>query len=210
MSEKILSQPPVRITAFQYLSYALTKAYFIISRSTIITTGDWGADAGMRYVIASSHVSWLDPFLATTALGWKRLRPLLPCRFIAAPIFLQKPVLRRIMIWLGAYPSHELRNMAYGLDASLTMLDRKQTVVIFPQGKRNPADKKVHRGVAVLAKHPGTLIVPVLIHRKSHAFLGMTSYLIYTGEPFDGATLSAEEIMAQVLELGTALNPRVA
>lgn len=113
------------------------------------------------------------------------------------------------MLWLGAYPSQPLDNMAYGLDASMTMLDMRQTVVIFPQGKRNPEDKKVHRGVAELAKHPRTLVVPVLIYKKG-SFLGLASYLIYTGKPFDAAGLSAEQIMVRVLELGPAYRPSVA
>lgn len=197
--EKVIRQPSSRIIALQHISYALTKAYFVISRSRVTATADWTVSPANAHVIASTHVSWLDPFIATTALGWKRLRPLLPCRFMAAPVFMEKPALQKLMLWLGAFPSHQLQGLAYGLDASKTLLDKQQAVVIFPQGKRT-TDTRVHRGVAELARHPRTLVVPVLIKRNGR-FLGLQSYRIYTGEPFDGSQSSAEEIMARVFEL---------
>ena len=210
MTEKVLDQPAARITALQYLSYAVTKTYFLLSRSTIVAHNTWTVAPDRRYVLASTHVSWFDPFLATTALGWRHLRPLLPCRFIATPYFLKKRLLRTAMLWLGAYPSHPFRDMAFGLDASMRLLDKHHTIVIFPQGKRNSVDSKVHRGVAELANHPDTLVIPVLIHKKGH-FLGMPSFLIYVGEPFDAAGQSAEAIMAQVFEMGEPLpRPSVA
>jgi 1-acyl-sn-glycerol-3-phosphate acyltransferase len=185
---------------WQHLSFAVTKLFFIVSRSRIAVLDDWRVDNQYNYVIASTHVYWFDPFMTTTALGWKRLRPLLPCRFIAAPKFLVRPHLRNAMRHLGSYPSHEFHDWAYGLDASIHLMEQKNTIVIFPEGRITRGARPTPKhGVTTLAKQKGTLVVPVLITPKESRIL--PSFEITVGTPYDASGHSAESIMARIYTL---------
>ncbi len=196
----IYSEPSWRIIAWQHLSFVITKLFFFVSRSKIKHVGDWSVDRDYHYVIAGTHVFWFDPFMATTALGWKRLRPLLPCRFIAAPKFLHRPWLRAMMRQLGSYPAHSFRDWAYGIDASLQLMNQRHTIVIFPQG-RMTQDRSLpaKRGVSVLADQPKTLIVPVHISRQRRGWL--PSFSITVGIPYRAAGAKPDDIMQRIYEL---------
>lgn len=196
----IYDEPHWRIAMWQHISFAVTKIFFILSRSRIHVREDWAVDHRYHYVIASSHVYWFDPFMATTALGWKRLRPLLPCRFIAAPKFLERGYLRTTMRQLGSYPSHPYEDWAYGLEASTHLLAQNNTVVIFPEGRitrgTRPAPK---HGVAVLANQPNVRLVPVHITPRKSKFI--PSFSITVGSPYDASGQSAEQIMEKIYAL---------
>lgn len=187
------------MVAMHHISFVITKLFFLITGSRITRRDDWSVVTEVHYVVAANHVFWFDPFMATTALGWKRLRPLLPCRFIAAPKFLQRSYLRTMMRWLGAYPSHGFRDWPYGLDASIELHRQGQTVVIFPQGKMTYDEHlPAKRGVRVLAQLPHTLIIPVNITRKRSK---LPSFVITVGEPFMAAKLDENEIMDRIYQL---------
>lgn len=188
------------IIFLHHLSFIVTKIFFFISGSNIKVRQDWKYDNKYRYVIAANHVYWYDPFVVTTALGWKRLRPMLPCRFIAAPKFLAKWWLRAPMRKLGAYPSHPFLDWPYGIDASVNLLDQGSTIVIFPQG-RITRDRTLpaKRGVKILSDMENVLVVPVYMKRTSKGIF--QRYQIVVGEPENMSELSEQEIMNKVFEL---------
>lgn len=197
----IYDEPRWRISLLQHLSFALTKLYFAISGSKITLSADWQVEPRKHYVIAANHLSWHDPFMVTTALGWKRLHPLLPCRFIAAPKFLKRGWLRSGMKKLGSYPSHEFRDWPFGIDASEGLLQRHNTIVIFPQGRITvERDIEMKRGVSILAEKESTEIVPVLLERAGTRIF-MSRFNIQVGTPKNMSGLSANQIMQHVFEL---------
>lgn len=203
VKEPIYDQPRWLIVALQHMAYVITRTYLFVSGSRIIITKPWEVQPNRRYILASTHQSWFDPFVITSALGWKRLRPLLPCRFITAPMFLSKWWLRPAMVALGAYPAYPYRNYPYGIDASKKLLEAGDTVVIFPQGKRTVnIEDKPKRGVAELSIIPSTLLIPVYLKMNHRTFL--PSYHVYVGSPFDASSLSPEEIMDFIYKLPEA------
>lgn len=207
MKTPIYDEPVWRIVLLQHLSYVVTRLYLTLSASKTYITNDWSVESSKTYVIASSHVSYFDPFVATTALGWRRLRALLPCRFMATPTFLKRRIVGKGMVLLGAFSSHEFHTYPYGIDASLHFIQRGHSVVIFPQGKRtrNQHDK-AHRGVSVLANTPNTMIIPVLIDKNNSKLL--PRYTVIVGLPFDGADTPPQEIMKHIYDLGSTVHNR--
>jgi 1-acyl-sn-glycerol-3-phosphate acyltransferase len=194
----IYQEPRQSIVALQHLSFVATKIYFFISRSKVIVQEDWLPDPGTRYVIASNHLGRFDPFIVTTALGWKRLRPLLPCRFIAASKFLSLWWLETPMRKLGAYPSHPFKDWPYGLDASVYLLEQDSTVVIFPQGRMtHDRTLPAKRGVKVLAELDDVQVVPVCLAGNGKFF----RQKVIVGTPQNMSRLSADEIMGKIFEL---------
>lgn len=203
INDPVVTQPNWRIVGLQHVSFILTQAYFLLSGSRIKLTSDWRVDPTARYVIASTHLSWFDPFMVTTALGWKRLRPLLPCRFMATPGFLRNRWLRGSMMWLGSYPSHPFRDWSYGIDASKVLLGMHHTIVMFPQGKRT-LDRTLpaKRGVAEIANATSAFIIPVLLVRSGSRF-GLPSYTITSGAPFLLNTATSTDLMDHIFSLDT-------
>lgn len=104
------------------------------------------------------------------------------------------------MIALGCYPSHEYKDYPFGVEASITLLNAGDTIVIFPQGKRTlDKNAEAKRGVSELAKQPSTLVVPVLLHKGRRWFI--PSYSVTIGEPFDGSKTTSQEIMDIIYQL---------
>jgi 1-acyl-sn-glycerol-3-phosphate acyltransferase len=202
MDDPISRQPAWRIIAMQYLSFGLTSIFFWMSASRIRIANDWKPESNVRYIIAANHLAFIDPFVCTTALGWSRLRPLLPCRFMASTRFLGMAWLRGLMVWLGSYPSHEFRDWPRGIAGSEMVFARGHTIVIFPQGRlRRTSEDKVHRGIEVLAAFEQAQVVPVLMRRKKQSLFGIKGYDIVSDRPFDASGMNARQIMDRIYDL---------
>lgn len=187
----------------QLLTYVIIRAYITLSRSQVHQRSSRYPKGA--YIIAANHTSSLDPFIITTALGFRNVRALMPFRFMATPYFLKITALRPFMRWLGSYPSHSFRDWCFGIDASNIFMDAGDTIVIFPQGRRttsiNPAEAK--RGVIVLAQaHPGTNIIPIRLDRQSRKFW-FNRYTIIVGRPVNPEGYTPEGLMEHIIGLQT-------
>ncbi len=127
------------------------------------------AQQGGKYIIAANHVRALDPFLASVALPWSRFKMLLPVRYMTHDGYIERTWQKLLMFPLGCFPAHKDGNKG-GLELALGLLERGQTIFIFPEGRRVKGGSTDQLGlntagvgVAYLAARTGAKVLPVNI-----------------------------------------------
>ena len=104
-------------------------------------------------LVAVNHISRVDGILISHLFTLKRLK------FMVIKTIFRKPLHGFFSSLMGMYP-------AEGYGSSLELLDKGETVVIFPEGTRSPYEiKPFQPGVIVLAMESGVPIYPIRIHR---------------------------------------------
>jgi 1-acyl-sn-glycerol-3-phosphate acyltransferase len=145
--------------------------YFVI-RHILRTVFFWtlrirrhGLEHGARdggYILASAHVSHLDPF----CLGaiWPR-----PVGWMARVEFYRRAWSARAMRWLHAFPVHRRGVPVSAIREALRRLARGEVVGVFPEGEITPGAASVlrggpiKRGVCLLAARSGRPVLPCII-----------------------------------------------
>jgi 1-acyl-sn-glycerol-3-phosphate acyltransferase len=111
-----------------------------------------------RVILAANHRSFLDPFI----IGICVRRPIY---FVAK----QELFNRRLVAWflncMGAFPIRRGESDEESLATALTLLERGEAVVIFPEGTRHRSGAlhPPRRGVGRLTLESGAPVVPVAI-----------------------------------------------
>jgi 1-acyl-sn-glycerol-3-phosphate acyltransferase len=161
-----------------------------------VQKSDESYDKEISYILASNHISYIDPFLVTPAAGLKAFRNV-PYRFMAYNGYLDKWYLKWFMLPLGCFPSHPHRKFLHGISAGHSVLDSYQTVVMFPQGKRT-LDKTIPAkfGVQRLSQSKNVRILPVLLTKRSKI-----GYNITIGTSFNANSMTAQQIMNRIYKL---------
>jgi 1-acyl-sn-glycerol-3-phosphate acyltransferase len=118
-------------------------------------------------ILASNHRSFLDPFLIGCCLGR-------PIYFVAKRELFERPLLGWFLNCLGAFPIRRGESDDESMATALTLLERGQAVVIFPEGTRIRTGPlaKPKRGVGRLALQSGARIVPIAITGSERARSG--------------------------------------
>ena len=156
--------------------------------------------AGHRYVIASNHQTYLDPWMVLSRLPMRQWKIIGLPRAMVANRFFDRPVMGNYLRSMGSFPAREHPRDPYGIDYADRMLDRGQSIVIFPEGKitlhrQNPA----YRGVAILAERSDVRIIPM--HLEWARPRWRLSLRVGIGKPFDGSKMTAEEILSRIYSL---------
>ncbi len=147
------------------------------------------------YVLYANHQSKIDPFLIAASLPSRTIMQLLPFRFFVDNAYLKGPMKVLISI-MGGFPAQYEANKPYGLDCARALLRSKQTVVIFPPGKRT-RERIAKRGISELATEPDVYLIPVYLDWKSR-----WNCHIHIGRPLKGGIISsAEALMRHVYNL---------
>ena len=108
-----------------------------------------------RLIVAPVHVSYLDSIAVSFAIG----RPIQPMA--------KKELFKGLMGWfvksLGAFPVEREGAGPETIKTALTILEREEVVLIFPEGTRSDGKKMlpVNRGVGLIAKKTNSLILPI-------------------------------------------------
>ncbi|TVR99740.1 MAG: hypothetical protein EA406_02640 [Rhodospirillales bacterium] len=114
-------------------------------------------------LIAPNHLSYLDPFVVATALGYRRLRHTWWAGF-AGILFTSR--LRRLFSRVShVVPIDRERAVASSLAFGAAVLNRGSTLVWFPEGQRSP-DGRLQTfmpGVGLLLNHNPVPVVPAVI-----------------------------------------------
>lgn len=162
--------PLVMPSFFQHLSWAPLRWSMKLFCSLKIIGIDNLTSSKPGVIIASNHISELDPMLISCCLPY--LSSHLPLYFVSREIdfykynqlsFLYGGKFFRSM---GAYPAYVgLKNYTQALYHHLRLIDQGRNVVIFPMGKINLENDptKAKGGVAFLAQETRAPIIPVLI-----------------------------------------------
>lgn len=138
-----------------------------------------------RYLIVANHHRAIDSYLILATLPFNSFKLLLPIRFFTANIFLQKWWQRVFLQAFGSFRAYSVENKLSGVKGGLSLSDRGQSLLIFPEGKRVAPNSNVEPkiGVAYLAQRRDFTILPVNISYRDK------KTNIYWGQPFQ---ISAE------------------
>jgi 1-acyl-sn-glycerol-3-phosphate acyltransferase len=131
------------------------------------------------FILASNHVSWIDPPLLGAASS-RRLG------YLAKVELFEPPGFRQLIVALGAVPirRHTLDRRA--LETTKKVLTAGLGLVLFPEGTRSRSGKlgPGKPGVSMLAAEAGVPVVPAYIHGTrdlARAFLRRTPLVIRFG-----------------------------
>jgi 1-acyl-sn-glycerol-3-phosphate acyltransferase len=111
------------------------------------------------YIIASNHLSNLDPMLVGIAAG-RRLS------FVAKKSLFKNPFVNFFLYQFGAFPIKRGAFDLQGVKEALKRLKAEQGVVMFPQGGRRSDDlgaSEVKSGVGFLAVKAQVPVIPAFI-----------------------------------------------
>jgi 1-acyl-sn-glycerol-3-phosphate acyltransferase len=115
-----------------------------------------------RLLVVSNHQSNIDPVLLSVSLP-RRLH------FMAKRGIFKGPVVGAFLRAYGAYPLDRDGKDVAALRWGLRLLETEKTLVIFPEGTRNPRGLELGlSGVALLALRSQAPILPVAISGTGH------------------------------------------
>jgi 1-acyl-sn-glycerol-3-phosphate acyltransferase len=154
----------------------------------------------MRYVIVANHQTYVDPWMVLSCIPmniWKKIG--LP-RALVANRFFSYPVMGSYLRSMGSFPAKAHPTDPYGVEYATQLLDRGQSIVIFPEGhitlhRQNPARK----GVGELAQYPNVRIIPV--HLEWARPRSRANFNLGIGKPFDGSNMTPQEILDRVYSI---------
>ena len=193
-----IQQYPLRMPSFfQHLSWAPLRWSMKLFCSFKIVGIENLTSSKRGVIIASNHISELDPMLISCCLPYFSSH--LPLYYVSRVkdfyknnrlSFLYGGEFFRLM---GAYPAYSgLKDYKQALNHHLALLNQNKDVVIFPMGKKYTQNDptKARGGVAFLAKETKSPIVPVLIQGIENfsftAFLsGKQKLTITFGKPIN-------------------------
>lgn len=154
---------------------------------------------GTRYVprtggvlLVCNHQSFFDPVLATLALPRE-------CHYMARDTLFHHPLLRRLIVWLNAFPIKRGAADVGAIKETLRRLKAGRLVVTFPEATRT-ADGSIgpmHAGVILLARKAGVPVVPCAILGAFEAWPrqarrpGLHPVIVAYGPPLTPQTLAA-------------------
>ncbi len=146
---------------FRAFAQPALHLYFRIRR-----TGREHIPAG-KVILAANHRSFLDPFVIGTCM--RR-----PIYFMAKREIFHNRAVGWFLNCLGAFPVRRGESDAESLATALTLLERGEAVVIFPEGTRHRSGplQDPKRGVGRLALESGAPVVPIAVAGSERARRG--------------------------------------
>jgi len=111
------------------------------------------------FILASNHITALDPFFLATGSP-------LPIHFMGKDEVFQKPVLRTLMTHFNGFPVSRGAADKTAVEYAIKLLARGGVLGIFPEGTRSK-DNKIGQGksgVALIAKAANADILPVAVY----------------------------------------------
>ncbi len=159
-------------------------------------------------LVTVNHLSVMDiPTLGTALIrrGWE---PGVNMFTVSKEELVHKPILPRIMGWLGMFPIHRNEVDMQAMRAILTILKRGALLGIAPEGTRSPTGhlQLFQPGVAKIAIQKRVPIVPAgLIGMEKVLPIGaklprLTPIAIHFGPMYELSDYYHQELTAQVLE----------
>ena len=116
------------------------------------------ADTG--FILASNHISNLDPFI----LGLASRRRL---SYVAKDTLFRNKALSYLLSRVDAFPIKRGASDFRAMRETLRRIKKGLPVVLFPEGTRQPVeggtDKKVHEGIGFIVSKSGAPVIPAYI-----------------------------------------------
>jgi 1-acyl-sn-glycerol-3-phosphate acyltransferase len=189
-----------------WLLYRVCRSSLVVFFRVLFGCRVYGAHYLPRtggYIIASNHVSFLDPL----AVGVGVSRPL---RFLARHDLFRNPYFGWLIRNVGAIPIKKDRMDLAGLKNAIRIIREGQILVIFPEGRRmDVRDKLVEPspGVGFLASLAGVPIIPARVVGtekalpKNSFFIRLAKVSVYFGQQITiDKKMSYQEIASKVMQ----------
>jgi 1-acyl-sn-glycerol-3-phosphate acyltransferase len=138
-------------------AHGLAAAFYrLYGRRTII--GHEKIPRSGPVVVASNHVSYLDPPLVGSSIRRE-------CAFIARHDLFEPKILRWLLPRLNAFPVHREKPDRSAIRQCLEMLEKGLVLVIFPEGTRSDDGslQRAEPGVALIVQKSGAPVVPTAV-----------------------------------------------
>jgi 1-acyl-sn-glycerol-3-phosphate acyltransferase len=142
---------------------------------------------GTGYLVASNHLSNLDPMLLGVAANRH-------FGYVAKSTLFKGPLASFFLRQVGAFPLRRGSFDAKALKEALRRLDKKWGIVMFPQGTRNESlDAPAKPGIGFLAAKAHVPIVPACIFNSDKAMppgsqkVCKAKVTVVFGDPFKSA-----------------------
>lgn len=162
------------------------------------------------YILASNHISWLDPPIIEFALG-------APIRYMAKRELFAVPLLGFVLLAIGNFPVRRGESDRRALDTALRVLRAGEPLGFFPEGTRSKDGvlRRAKPGIAFLARRSGVPLVPVAVTGTPQARLRLppgADITVRVGAPFtledlDGRTMDDQAVADAVMRRVAALLP---
>lgn len=157
-------------------------------------------EPGFRYIIVANHQTYLDPWMVLSRIPmniWNKIG--MPRAFVANRFF-GYPIVGSYLRSMGSFPAKPHPTDPYGLDYAVHLLDRGQSIVIFPEAHITlHRENAARRGVAELAKQPHVKLIPM--HFEWARPRIRANLRIAIGKPFDGSKMTPQKILDKVYDL---------
>jgi len=117
------------------------------------------------YIIVANHSKKIDPFLISYSIPLKDSIKLIPIRFITAEKYMKNVFLRPFLLLQGCISTKQKHGKSV-LEKSILLLNKGETIFIFPSGKLEKENKKykIKVGANYLEREvKNSLILPVKI-----------------------------------------------
>jgi len=142
---------------FYWFSFYFIKMLGAIFSPRKVVGGE-NIPQGDVFIIASNHLSNLDPFLIGLCLK-RRIS------YMAKDALFRNPILKWMLKSVEAFPIKRGSADVWALRETLRRLKRGMPVVMFPEGTRQTSttEKKIQSGIGFLAVNGNVPVVPVYI-----------------------------------------------
>ena len=121
------------------------------------------------FIICPNHTSYLDGFIVFCALPLSHKFRIF---FLGLHNYFEVPILKHMLRALRIIPVDAARNIIETLQASHYVLDNGKVLCVFPEGARSISGdvQEFKKGVAILARESGAVIVPAYISGAHRAW----------------------------------------
>ncbi len=179
---------------WQFLTYFLIgiplKIIFQVN-----TNIDFKLEKNKTHIIIANHPKKIDPFLISYSIPLKNFIKLIPLRFITAEKYMKNILLKPFLLLYGCISTKQNDGKSV-LEKSKLLLNKGETIFIFPSGKLEQENKKykVKVGANYLNREvKNSLIFPVNIaYNNPHVNIGFKKPFRHSSFPEDLQPLADE------------------
>ncbi len=134
-----------------YISLFCSKIFFPIFSHGLENLPQQGA-----YILASNHVSNLDPVILRLSTKHK-------LNFLAKEALFTNKIFGALLMCLGAFPIRRDSADVGALKEAIRRLKKGHPLLIFPEGTRKVESKENHPGIGFIVAKSGVPVIPAYI-----------------------------------------------
>ena len=166
---------------FQYITCSLAVKNYVshvLRRYNFKVEGLENFDKKKKYIVASNHLTGLDPFIIPAMLH-------LTIAFMAKKQLFETFWSSVLMDWCGAFAVDRDKTAVSTIKTALAVKKTSWNLGLFPQGTRsnNGRIEKISKGFASIAKKMETDVLPVGIVIKENTNSKKKDFIIKAGKP---------------------------